>query len=71
MNKAKFDVINHLENYLPAKGFTQEWKLCELYNYRELTKKDKNNPKILQRISEILIGIIVILFIIKIITCFF
>lgn len=61
LNKAKFKVINHLENFLPAKGYNQEWKLCELYNYTELTNNDRKLATSLKKWSKrIIIGIVIL-----------
>lgn len=61
LNRAKFDVINHLENFLPAKGYSQEWKLCEVYNYSELTNNDMKLATLLKKYSIIITIIIVII----------
>ena len=66
LNRGKFDVINEIEKELPAKGFTIEWELMELYHYQELTKVEKNVPLIILLISTILtISLIVAVFIQK------
>ena len=63
LNHGKFDVITEIENKLPAKGFTIEWELIELYNHNELTKIEKKIPIIVSIIA--VIAIILILFIQK------
>ncbi|MCQ2964942.1 MAG: hypothetical protein MJ203_05185 [archaeon] len=67
LNSAKFKVINHLENFLPVKGYTQEWKFCKLRGYNKLTEKDKANPHIIKKISEICAVLVVIIQIIIIV----
>lgn len=62
LNHGKFDVINEIENKLPAKGFTIEWELMELYHYKEVTKIEKQLPRI---ISIIAIIAIILIFIIQ------
>ena len=44
LNRGKFDVINHIENRLAAKGFTVEWRLVKLEGYNDLTNVEKNIP---------------------------
>lgn len=44
LNSGKFDVINHIENKLSAKGFTVEWDLVKLGGYNDLTNIEKNIP---------------------------
>ena len=61
LNSAKFKIINHLENFLPAKGYTQEWELCKLNDYQKLTEKDKANPRFIKIFSGICIVLIVII----------
>ena len=63
LNHGKFDVINEIENKLPARGFTIEWELIKLYNYKELTKVEKNVPKAICIIA--IIAIILLIFIQK------
>ncbi len=45
LNKAKFEVINYIENYLPVKGYTKEWELLKKEKYKGLTKMDENISK--------------------------
>ena len=63
LNHGKFDVIDEIENKLPTRGFTIEWELIKLYNYKELTKVEKNVPKAICIIA--IIAIILLIFIQK------
>src|SRR5690625_2515780 len=48
LNSAKFDIINELENYLPFKGYTKEYKILrERKDYRNLSSNEKRVPIIL------------------------
>lgn len=68
LNCGKFDVINEIENKLPAKGFTIEWELLtEVYQYNELTNVEKNIPIIMMGIGVIILIINIIMFHLKII----
>lgn len=41
LSKAKFDIINQLEEHLPSSPFTEEWRiLCSDNKYRILTKTE-------------------------------
>lgn len=60
LNRAKFDVINEIENDLPVKGFSIEWDLLQLYNYNELTKVEKIVPKAIIYILTIVIILIIL-----------
>ena len=61
LNKGKFDVINEIETKLPVKGFTIEHKLSEeVYQYKELTKVEKNVPIIIIIITVIIIILLII-----------
>ncbi|MCC9261171.1 MAG: hypothetical protein K8V75_02195 [Methanobrevibacter woesei] len=60
LNKAKFEVINHIENYLPAKGYTKEWELLMKEGYKGLTKKDEKIPKYLGTVCIVLIIALII-----------
>ena len=71
LNHGKFDVINEIEKQLPAKGFTIEWELMELYNYQEFTKVEKNIPLIIIIISIILVIALIIALLIQKGCCFF
>ena len=44
LNSSKFKVINSIENKLPIKGFTVEWKLIQSNNHKDLTNIEKNIP---------------------------
>lgn len=70
LNRGKFDVINEIEKQLPAKGFTIEWELMELYNYQELTKVEKKVPLIILIISIILTIALIIAVLIQKGCCF-
>lgn len=59
LNRGKFDVINEIEKQLPAKGFTIEWELMELYNYQKLTKVEKYIPLICIFSTILLIALII------------
>jgi hypothetical protein len=60
LNSAKFKVINHIENYLPAKGFTIEWDLINHDKYKGLTYWDKVTPLLFMFILIIiLIGLLI------------
>lgn len=65
LNHGKFDVINKIEDQLPAKVFTMEWDLLELYGYKDLTKIEKEIPKLIIFISILILIILLILFIQK------
>ena len=68
LNCGKFDVINEIENKLPAKGFTIEWELLtEVYQYNELTNVEKNIPIIMIGMGVIILIINIIMFHLKII----
>jgi len=68
LNSGKFDVINEIENKLPAKGFTIEWKLLtEVYQYNELTNVEKSIPKIMFGIGLFILIINIMIFYLKII----
>lgn len=43
LNEGKFKIINYIENYLPLKCFTIEWKLIKP-EYSEITSKEKLIP---------------------------
>lgn len=60
LNKAKFEVINYIENYLPAKGYTKEWELLMKEDYKGLTKKDEKIPKYLEVVCISLIIALII-----------
>ncbi len=60
LNRAKFDVINEIENDLPVKGLSIEWDLLQLYNYNELTKVEKIVPKAIIYILTIVIILIIL-----------
>ena len=46
LNKAKFKVIEDIENELPHRGFTDEWDYLEADGYRGLTSLEKSVPLI-------------------------
>lgn len=67
LNAGKFGVINYLENYLPAKGYTTEWDLVQLEDYKGLTNWDKNIALVIGILSIVLVFI----FFIQKFFCFF
>ena len=70
LNRGKFDVINEIEKQLPAKGFTIEWELMEVYKYQKLTKVEKKVPLIILIISIILTIALIIAVLIQKGCCF-
>ncbi|MCD8194693.1 MAG: hypothetical protein LUD22_00055 [Coprobacillus sp.] len=48
MNKAKFEVINEMEEKLPVQAFQKEWKIAneKPHKYREQTKLELSLPSI-------------------------
>lgn len=47
LNRAKFKVINSIEDYLPYKGFSEEWDILKKDKYKKLTDIERYVPLIL------------------------
>lgn len=70
LNRGKFDVINEIEKQLPAKGFTIEWELMDVYKYKRLTNVEKNVPLIIFWLSIITEIFLVFFLLIQKVCCF-
>lgn len=71
LNQGKFDVINEIEKKLPSKGFTIEWELMKVYDYKNLTKIEKNIPLTILILSMVAIIWILSPILIQKVFCFF
>lgn len=60
LNSGKFDVINHIEKKLSAKGFTVEWILVKDQGYHDLTNIEKNIPLFFMGICILILLIIIV-----------
>lgn len=65
LNSAKLEVIDHIENCLPLKGFTVEYKIKRIKGCKGLTTLDENIPKYMYYVSWfLLVGLILFIIII-------